>query len=347
MNVGTDSEPEMVAHAKAVQINYAQLLIVECDADFERIRAAGRASQQAAADHQSNHPERARQDARAADLCERAAQVVLDAGAAGDDRKRRRLLAYCTYTTTVSTLGAMAPSIAEDAQRDFEQTLQEIDAEPDPDEGVPDEVRFKGPTYDPATGRFRIGEGADGMVAHWQLNTPGTGMEHGLIFGPEQIGKSNVLRIVLVEASMEPKFAIWMADPTDRHHFPGFLEDIATKVATNPRDSILLLREAVRVIDSRTKRGRFPDPTPQRQGILIALEDAHQLFADNIDATRLAERIVTDGGPVSVALIATAPDTDLAHFGDSLTLRTGLAKTNRMPMGSNATHMIDVLHQAD
>jgi hypothetical protein len=347
VNLGTDSEPEVISHAEAVQISYAHNLILECDGDLERIQAAGRASQQAAADHQSNHPKRAREDARAADLCERSAQMVLDAGAAGDDRNRRRLLAYCTYTTTASALGAMVPSVAEDAQRVYEQTLRDIDAEPDPDEGVPDEVRFKGPTYDPATGRFRIGEGADGAVAQWRLNTPGTGMEHGLILGPEQIGKSNVLRIVLVEASVQPKFAIWMADPTDRHHFPGFLEGIAAKVATNHRDSILLLREAVRVIDSRTKRGRFPDPTPQRQGILIVLEDAHQLFADDIDATRLAERIVTDGGPVSVALIATAPDTDLAHFGGSLTLRSGLAKTNRMPMGSNAPHMIDVLQQAD
>ncbi|MGW3653544.1 hypothetical protein [Streptomyces sp. NPDC000878] len=256
VNIGAEDTPENVPHEVAVQINYAQNLILECDGDFERIRAAGRACQQAAAERQKDHPGRARQDARAADLCERAAQMVLDAGAAVDDRNRRHLLAHCQYASTMATLGGI-PVVADDAQNDLEQTLREIDAEPDPADGLPDQLRFEGTTYDPATGRFRIGEGADGVAAHWRLNTPGAGMEHGLILGPAQIGKSNVLRLVLVEASVQPKFAIWMADPTDRHHFPGFLEGIATKVATSPRDSIQLLREAVRVIYSRTKRGHF------------------------------------------------------------------------------------------
>ena len=45
------------------------------------------------------------------------------------------------------TLGVMAPSTPEDAQRGLELTYQESCAEADPDDGVPQEVRFEDPTY--------------------------------------------------------------------------------------------------------------------------------------------------------------------------------------------------------
>jgi hypothetical protein len=345
VNVGPDEQPRIVSHAEAVQITYAENIVIQCEADLDRLRTAGRHCQQKAAEHQTSRPKYARENARAADLCERAAQIVLDAGAAGNERNRRLLMAITKYNTNMAALGRI-PQVAKDARTELEAELAEIDAEPDPAAGIPDMLPFQGPTYDPATGRFSIGEGAEGVVAHWTLNTPGTGMEHGLICGPEGIGKSNVLRIVLAEAMLQPKFALWLADPTGRHNFPDTYSAVADKIATTPRDTLTVLREAVRVIETRTKRGRFPDPTPQRQGVLVAIEDCHITFADDLEATRLAERIVTAGGPVSVGLVVTAPGTDLTHFGGSLTLRTGLARTNRMPMGSNGAHMLNELRRA-
>jgi hypothetical protein len=53
---------------------------------------------------------------------------------------------------------------------------------------------------------------------------------------------------------------------------------VAAKVATSHRDTLALLRDAIPVIESRTKRGRFPDPNPRRQGVLIGLKDAHEVL---------------------------------------------------------------------
>jgi hypothetical protein len=83
-----------------------------------------------------------------------------------------------------------------------------------------------------------------------------------------------------------------------------------------------------------------------KQGIVLAVEDGHELFADNLEATRLAEHITVDGGSVSVALVVTAPDAELAHYGGSTALRNALAETNCVPMGSNARHMLRVLGKA-
>jgi hypothetical protein len=168
-------------------------------------------------------------------------------------------------------------------------------------------------------------------------------MENGLILGPAGIGKSSTLRIVLVEATLQPKFSLWLADPTNRHGFEGTFGGAADKIAPNTREILAVLREAVHMTDSRLKRGRFPDPSTERRGVLIALEECQEVFADNLEATHLAERIVVDGGPVSVALVATAPDTDLAYYGGSVVLRTGLAKTNAFAMGPNGPYMLKAL----
>jgi hypothetical protein len=42
---------------------------------------------------------------------------------------------------------------------------------------------FEGPTYDPATGLFRIGMGMDGP-GHWRLTDRGVGAMNTLIAGP-------------------------------------------------------------------------------------------------------------------------------------------------------------------
>jgi hypothetical protein len=67
---------------------------------------------------------------------------------------------------------------------------------------VTDEVlRYPGPTYNPATGSFRIGVGPDDTPVTWRLNTPGAGVENGLILGGPQTGKTNILRVLNAEAT--------------------------------------------------------------------------------------------------------------------------------------------------
>jgi hypothetical protein len=338
VNVGSVERPRIVSHAEFVMIDYTKLVMVELGADLDRLRAAARVCHEVARENQASSPGSAREYARAADLCERAAQMVIDYGAASDDGARRRLIAMAEHDTQITALGAV-PGVVERAREELRETLAELDQEPDPLDELPTR-QYPGASYDEITGRCVVGEGAGGVTAYWTLNTPGVGMENGLILGPPEIGKTSSLRLVLLEAFQQPKFVLWLADPTGRN---GYDVDpwpkAADKLATSPREVLTLLREAVRVIESRAKRGRFPDPTTGRRGVLIALEDAHEVFGDNLEATELAERIAVDGGPVSVAMVATTVAPDLAHFGGSLKLRTALSRTNLFPMGPNGLHM--------
>jgi hypothetical protein len=340
VNWGTDDERVMTSHAEATQVTYAKHLLLDLDADIERLRATAERCQQLAAASFESRPDHAQQNARAADLCERAAQMVLDFGAAGDDRERRRLIAICEHDTNILawTVGG---ALAEDAKRELAETLAEIDAEHRPGDDLPDTAHFDGPTYDEATGRLRIGVTAEAGEAHWTLNTPGVGLHNGLIIGPPEIGKTNLVRIVLVEAILQPKFALWLGDPTGRHNISaGPFASVASRIATNHRDVVELLREAGRVVDARTRRGTFADPTTAKQGILVVIEDCHEVFADNLESAGLAEHVALLGGPVSVALIVTAPGAELAYYGGSAELRGALAATNCVPLGPNSLHML-------
>ncbi len=73
---------------------------------------------------------------------------------------------------------------------------------------------FEGPTYDPVTGLFRVGMGMDGPV-HWRLTDRGIGATNALVAGPGGSGKSNTLRLALVEAMYSGVFDIAVADPLD------------------------------------------------------------------------------------------------------------------------------------
>jgi hypothetical protein len=94
---------------------------------------------------------------------------------------------------------------------------------PEPLKRVLREGHYPGPSYDPATGRFATGTGMDGPL-YWQLNTPGIGVENGLIAGPPDIGKTNNLLVLAVEA-LSSQIFVYCAGYRGGHRrrplFPG------------------------------------------------------------------------------------------------------------------------------
>jgi hypothetical protein len=199
-----------------------------------------------------------------------------------------------------------------------------------------EEVSYPGPSYDPATGRLQIGVAEDGRHATWRLNTPGEGVHHGLIVGGPGLGKSSLLRLLMVEAITSRRFGLWAADPTGRHGLKAMLSDVAGRLAENRAETVEMLEAASRVITERTKEGDYTGPTSDSPDILIAMEDCGQVFTANLHATRLAEQVVTRGGPVGVGLVMTTRSTDLAYFGGSRLLRARLAEGNQVALGSDA-----------
>ena len=206
-----------------------------------------------------------------------------------------------------------------------------------PPEGT---LRYAGPSYDPATGRFRIGVGPRDEPITWRLNTPGVGVEHGLILGGPETGKTNTVRILNVEAIQTGRFLIWPADPTGRHNLRSVWAPAADWIADTPAETVSMLTVANRIITKRLEHGGYTDPTPDKPGILITIDESQAVFAGDPDATALAQRIAAAGGPAGVALVVTARGVDLAYYGGSRALRTALARTNRYACGPDGLDLL-------
>jgi hypothetical protein len=120
VNTGTADEPRMVPRSHAWQHVYALLVLVHCEADYARLAAAARQCRAEIADSEAPlGKERVTELSRAADLCEQAATMVADAGAASDDQARRRLLAGGDHQTMVITLGSVIPAVAESSTEEL------------------------------------------------------------------------------------------------------------------------------------------------------------------------------------------------------------------------------------
>jgi hypothetical protein len=122
LNVGTQNKPMMVPRDQAWQQSYATFVLARFGGDHARLKAAAR---QCLADIPTE-PHWARQLSRAADLCEKAAQMVEDAGAVHDDKARRRLVAVCEHEALSDALGPFSPFTSKDLRR----ALREIDRQP-------------------------------------------------------------------------------------------------------------------------------------------------------------------------------------------------------------------------
>jgi hypothetical protein len=127
LNVGSADEPRLLPRAEAWQHAYAMWVVVGCDGDRGRVVAAAeRCREKARGTPAGSH--KVRTLSRAADLCDQAAGMIEGAGAVGDDKARRRLLASCEHQTRVIAIGVL-PGVAEDSARRLAEMLREIDEE--------------------------------------------------------------------------------------------------------------------------------------------------------------------------------------------------------------------------
>jgi hypothetical protein len=122
---------------------------------------------------------------------------------------------------------------------------------------------------------------------HWKLHTPGEGVYHGLIVGEQGMGKTNALRLVMVEAMCSGRFVVWPAYPSGRHDLSWAEDGLAEWIARNPAETVEMLRAAAHIIPTRRKAGGYSDPLPEKPGILIALDECEHIFAGNKEATTL------------------------------------------------------------
>ena len=186
---------------------------------------------------------------------------------------------------------------------------------------------FEGPTYDPATGLFRFGMGMDGP-GHWRLTDHGVGATNALIAGPGGSGKSNALCLAVVEAMCSGVFDIAVADPLDRNGLLDQVDSYAVRSANTRAATTSLLAWTLEQVQARyAQADLWRRPDPSHRGLLLAIDDAHQVLADPRVAD-LATRVAVNGPAVGIGLVIVIESLSLDIVAGRRDLLLALGKMN-------------------
>lgn len=326
INIGSVDRPLWVTRNAAVQATLIQRLVLEVDGDAGLLREAAEVCRTRIA-VQGATASGSEGASRGLDLCERALRLLQDTGADQDDGVRRRLVAQCRHDVTMALFGSSAEMrVLEDILLRAE--LDAIDEEPtSPMQVLAEPIPYPGPSYDPTTGHCVTGVDAEGNTTYWRLHTPGHGVEPGVIVGPRRSGKSTLVANLLLAALHSGVFQMILADPSGRGQLPGPFGDVCFESAEDVTGTLRLLWGVEAIVRERSTAGGYQDPTRERPGILVVIEECHHVFTVGAHATRIAEAVATGGGSAGVSLIVTAPGADLAYFGGSGLLRGALARS--------------------
>jgi hypothetical protein len=215
-------------------------------------------------------------------------------------------------------------------------------------------------SYDPSTGSIITGQYDDDREATWRLHgLEGSGVGHGLIIGDRQMGKSNGLWIIMLEAALSGVFIVIPADPRNEHNFLDRLRSAAPRrwdarpgrglhhirsllrlTSTNKpivgdrpwlnsksfSETIDNLRTVCQVVDALAARGEYTLPTRRKPGILLAIDDADEILHD-ASGSEMVEKILVEGGRVGVGVVVVVRD--LASLGGSSLIRSLVSVENR------------------
>ncbi|MPY53625.1 hypothetical protein [Streptomyces acidicola] len=207
------------------------------------------------------------------------------------------------------------------------------------------------PLYDPETGTVSLGEYRDGERVQVPLHRPGIGVRHGVIAGDKGVGKSNTLTLVLLGALTSGKYILWLMDwAPEQKHFKSLKKAGAVDwfSGNNLERSLNILRAAVRILEVRTEKGSYSDPTSEKPAILVAIEEAHHLFSRSDEAASLCLRIAQEGESAGVSVFLTIPEMSLECFGGRTDLRDEITSESNTSffMGSNSLLMMREIKNA-
>lgn len=183
-------------------------------------------------------------------------------------------------------------------------------------------------TYDPTTGSVTLGEYADGTAVRIGLHDPETGRVHSaIVFGESGSGRTNHLRVHVLEALMTGLFVPAIADVAAGGEW-RMLRTAAEEedlFAEGLDESINLLRTVGRIIDARVAARNYREPSSEMPAILVGIDDSDELLKTDQGAA-LVHKIITDGGDVGVGVALVLGD--IADSEDNLQLITALMSVN-------------------
>lgn len=101
-------------------------------------------------------------------------------------------------------------------------------------------------------------------------------------------------------------------------------------VATTRSQAGDLLAAFARAVDARTPHGdRYRDPSTEYPGILLAVDDAHEVLRDP-EAASLAAHVAINGPRVGVGIVVSTMSVDVEDFASRRDLLRTLTQRNIM-----------------
>lgn len=88
----------------------------------------------------------------------------------------------------------------------------------------------------------------------------------------------------------------------------------ADRIAQTPDETVAMLEAADRITTARLDHSGYTDPSTDRPGVLITIDEDQHVFDGDPHATALAERITATGGRAGVGLVVTTRGTNLAYY---------------------------------
>ncbi|WP_439681673.1 hypothetical protein [Embleya sp. MST-111070] len=314
---GLTSETADPDATDATQRLQALRVLLYCDSRADRMKDAARRCRRVARVVEVDWPDCAREYEYAAHLCEVAERLARHAGSLRDNP-----------IDTRDRGSASSPTRPQSADRTTKFPMTTL---------------LVVPRYEPATGTLRVVAPHHGDGIPWVVHPPGAGLHGGLICGPDAAAVADVFRQIVAAVLHESQIVVWMSNGRrsfERGHSPD--HSVALRSET-----VDILRAAAHITAVRTLSEMTGRPTPERRGILVAVEDAHIAFAGDPGAVAAAELIAVQGPEVNVALVVTTPGHQLRHFGDNRLLRTALARLNTLYLAESITAALAPVHGRD
>jgi hypothetical protein len=204
------------------------------------------------------------------------------------------------------------------------------------DSPIKGDVVFDGPRR--RGGFLDLGPWADGSgEAPYRLYTPGS-MWSGVVIGGTGIGKSRVIENIAISALSGGDTEFWFIDPQRGVSSPALARH-ADWFGTMD-DATDMLQAALAILEARGDESSYEGwtgftPSPDRPGLLIIIDECHNVFELNAIA-KLWGKIAREGRKVGVALLCVSQYPGLETFGGVEALRSSVMEGNAIVLRSTS-----------